>query len=242
VEADVIEIRQLDKRYGAVTAVDGVSFVAADGAITGLLGENGAGKTTTLGMVCGLLAPDSGSVLVDGAAAGSGVCRSRIGALLDHAGLYPRLTARENIFYHAELQGLRRPAVKARVGDILETLRLDRLADRPAGGLSHGERVRVAIARAIVHGPRNVILDEPTNGLDVPTVRALRDLLRRMRNEGRSILFSSHVLAEVRALCDQVVVLSRGRVVGRGTVEEICGDRTLEDAFLTMTERTEALA
>ena len=241
-EGDLIEIRQLHKRYGAVTAVDGVSLMAADGVITGLLGENGAGKTTTLGVACGLLAPDSGTVLVDGAVAAGSSCRSRIGALLDHTGLYPRLTARENVLYHAELQGLRTPAVEARVAETLESLRLDRIADRPAGGFSQGERVRVAIARAIVHAPRNVILDEPTNGLDVSTVRALRDLLRRMRSEGRCVVFSSHVLAEVRALCDHVVVLSRGRVVGQGTVDEICGSRSLEDAFLTMTERTEVLA
>jgi sodium transport system ATP-binding protein len=242
VEADVIEIRQLHKRYGAVAAVNGVSFVAANGAITGLLGENGAGKTTTLGMVCGLLTPDSGSVLVDGVVSGSTACRSRIGALLDHTGLYPRLTARENVLYHAELQGLRTPAMDTRVAEILEALRLDRIADRPAGGFSHGERVRVAIARAIVHGPQNVILDEPTSGLDVPTVRALRDLLRHMRGEGRCVVFSSHVLAEVRALCDHVVVLSRGQVAGQGSVDDICGNASLEDAFLAMTDRTEVLA
>ena len=241
-EGVLIEIRHLHKRYGAVMAVNGVSFVAADGVITGLLGENGAGKTTTLGMVCGLLTPDSGMVFVDGAVAAGSTGRSRIGALLDHTGLYPRLSARENVLYHAELHGLRTPAVETRVAEILETLRLDRIADRPAGSFSQGERVRVAIARAIVHAPRNVILDEPTNGLDVPTVRALRDLLRRMRGEGRCVVFSSHVLAEVRELCDHVVVLSRGRVVGQGTVDEIRGNRSLEDAFLTMTERTEVLA
>ena len=226
------------------TAVTDVSFVAADGTITGLLGENGAGKTTTLGMMCGVLAPDSGSVVVDGSIAGGCEDRRRIGALLDHTGLYPRLTARENILYFGELQGLRHPAVEQRVEEVLAALDLNRIADRQARTFSQGERVRVAIARAIVHGPRNVVLDEPTNGLDVPTVRALRALLRRMRAEGRCVVFSSHVLAEVRELCDHIVILSKGRVAAQGSIDAICraaGTSTLEDAFLTMTGRTELL-
>jgi sodium transport system ATP-binding protein len=241
----VIEIRQLHKRYGAIAAVNDVSFVAADGAITGLLGENGAGKTTTLGLVCGLLTPDSGSVAVDGSMGIASDDRRRIGALLDHTGLYPRLTARENIVYFGELQGLRHPAVEQHVDEVLDALGLDRIADRPARTFSQGERVRVAIARAIVHRPRNVLLDEPTNGLDVPTVRALRALLRRMRADGRCVIFSSHVLAEVRELCDQVVILSKGRVAAQGSVETICraaGVSTLEEAFLTLTGRTEVFA
>jgi sodium transport system ATP-binding protein len=240
----VFDIRQLHKRYGAIQAVTDVSFVAADGTITGLLGENGAGKTTTLGMMCGVLAPDSGSVVVDGSIAGGYEYRRRIGALLDHTGLYPRLTARENIGYFGELQGLRQPAVEQRVEEVLAALDLNRIADRQARTFSQGERVRVAIARAIVHGPRNVVLDEPTNGLDVPTVRALRALLRRMRAEGRCVVFSSHVLAEVRELCDHIVILSKGRVAAQGSIEAICraaGTSTLEDAFLTMTGRTELL-
>jgi len=240
----VFDIRQLHKRYGAIAAVTDVSFVAADGTITGLLGENGAGKTTTLGMMCGVLAPDSGSVVVDGSIAGGCEDRRRIGALLDHTGLYPRLTARENIVYFGELQGLRHPAVEQRVEEVLAALDLNRIADRQARTFSQGERVRVAIARAIVHGPRNVVLDEPTNGLDVPTVRALRALLRRMRAERRCVVFSSHVLAEVRELCDHIVILSKGRVAAQGNIDAICrtaGTSTLEDAFLTMTGRTELL-
>jgi sodium transport system ATP-binding protein len=240
----VFDIRQLRKRYGAIAAVTDVSFVAADGTITGLLGENGAGKTTTLGMMCGVLAPDSGSVVVDGSIAGGCKDRRRIGALLDHTGLYPRLTARENIVYFGELQGLRHPAVEQRVEEVLAALDLNRIADRQARTFSQGERVRVAIARAIVHGPRNVVLDEPTNGLDVPTVRALRALLRRMRAESRCVVFSSHVLAEVRELCDHIVILSKGRVAAQGNIDAICraaGTSTLEDAFLTMTGRTELL-
>ena len=241
----MFDIRLLHKRYGSITAVADVSFVAADGTITGLLGENGAGKTTTLGMMCGMLAPDSGSVVVDGSIASSSEDRRRIGALLDHTGLYPRLTARENILYFGELQGLRHPAVDQRVEEVLAALDLHRIADRQAGTFSQGERVRVAIARAIVHGPRNVVLDEPTNGLDVPTVRALRALLRRVRAEGRCVVFSSHVLAEVRELCDHIVILSKGRVAAQGSVEAICraaGAATLEEAFLTVTGRTEVFA
>jgi sodium transport system ATP-binding protein len=241
----VIDIRHLHKRYGEVAAVSDVSFVAADGTILGLLGENGAGKTTTLGMMCGLIRPDSGSVEVDGVPAEGARERRRLGALLDHTGLYPRLTARENIAYFGELQGLPRSDIDRRVEEMLQSFGLDRVADRPAATFSRGERVKVAIARAIVHGPQNVLLDEPTNGLDVSTARALRDLLRRMRDEGRAVVFSSHVLAEVRELCDEVVVLSRGRVVGQGTVPAICeeaGAETFEDAFLTLSGRTEVIA
>jgi sodium transport system ATP-binding protein len=241
----VIDIQHLHKRYGAVAAVHDVSFVAADGAILGLLGENGAGKTTTLGMMCGLIRPDAGSVQVDGAPAEAARERRRLGALLDHTGLYPRLTARENIAYFGDLQGLPRSDVDRRVEEMLESFGLDRVADRPPAPFSRGERVKVAIARAIVHGPQNVLLDEPTNGLDVSTARALRDLLRRMRDQGRAVVFSSHVLGEVREICDEVVILSRGRVVGRGTVPAICeeaGADTFEDAFLALTGRTEAIA
>ena len=241
----MIEIRHLHKQYGAVAAASDVSFIAADGTITGLLGENGAGKTTTLGMMCGLIRPDAGSVRVDGDIAGDARARRRLAALLDHTGLYPRLTARENIVYFGNLQGLARSDVGRRVDELLEAFDLDRLADRPARTFSRGERVKVAIARAIVHNPQNVLLDEPTNGLDVPTVRALRSLLRRMRDDGRAVVFSSHLLAEVRELCDQVVILSRGRIAGQGSVAAICGEagaETLEDAFLALTGRTEVTA
>jgi sodium transport system ATP-binding protein len=195
--------------------------------------------------MCGMLTPDSGSVAVDGSTGVGSDDRRRIGALLDHTGLYPRLTARENIVYFGELQGLRHPAVEQRVEEVLDALGLDRIADRPARTFSQGERVRVAIARAIVHGPRNVLLDEPTNGLDVPTIRALRALLRRMRADGRCVIFSSHVLAEVRELCDQAVILSKGRVAAPGSLETICraaGVSTLEEAFLTLTGRMEVVA
>jgi len=235
----MIEIQQLHKRFGHVTAVNGLSFTASDGAITGLLGANGAGKTTALGMICGLLAPDSGAVSVGGASSGRDR-RSLIGALLDHQGLYPRLTARENIAYFGELQGLSRPALGRRVRELVSALGLDELADRRVEGFSRGERLKVALGRALVHAPQHLVLDEPTNGLDVASIHSLRGLLRRLREEGRCVVFSSHVLDQVAALCDSVVIMARGRLVARGSVEALCtqaGAATLEDAFMALTSR-----
>jgi sodium transport system ATP-binding protein len=239
----VIEIRGLRKHFGDVTAVDGISFTAADGAVTGILGENGAGKTTTLGLICGLLAPDSGSIRIDGVAGGSHDLRRRVGALLDHQGLYTRLTARENIAYFGELQGLSGAVLERHVEQTVSVLGLDRIADRRSGGFSQGERLKVALGRAIVHRPQNLLLDEVTNGLDVPTVRSLREQLRKMRDEGRCIIFSSDVLEEVRALCDHIVVISKGRLAAQGGAEVICGQSgsaTLEDAFVKLTGCEEA--
>lgn len=236
----MIEIQELHKRFGHVTAVNGLSFTASDGAITGLLGANGAGKTTTLGMICGLLAPDSGMVSISGTASNGADRRSLIGALLDHQGLYSRLTARENIAYFGELQGLSHPALGRRVSELVSALGLDGLADRRVGGFSQGERLKVALGRALVHAPQHLLLDEPTNGLDVATVHNLRVLLRRLRDDGRCIVFSSHVLDQVAALCDSVVIVARGRLVARGTVAALCsqaGVATLEDAFMTLSTR-----
>lgn len=241
----MIEVQGLRKRFGPVTAVDDLTFTAADGTITGLLGENGAGKTTTLGMICGLLAPDSGSILIDGGPGGVHDARRRVGALLEHQGLYPRLTARENITYFGELHGLSRVALCDRVDRVVHGLGLDRIADRRTAGFSQGERLKVAIARAIVHSPRNLLLDEATNGLDVSTVRGLRALLREMRDEGRCLIFSSHVLEEVRALCDAIVIISSGRLVAHGSAEALCretGSATLEDAFVKLTDQRKVLS
>jgi sodium transport system ATP-binding protein len=220
-----------------VAAVDGVSFAAADGHITGLLGGNGAGKTTTLAMIGGVLKPDAGSIQIDGTDVRASLDgRRRLGALLDHTGLYARLTARENIRYFGALHGLQ--DLDERVSRTLTLLGLDALADRRAGGFSQGERMKVALARAVVHGPRNLLLDEPTNGLDVSSVRALRGWLKEMRDRGICIVFSSHVLEEVRALCDRIVILSKGRVTAHGTPDAICRDTgcdSLEDAFVRLT-------
>jgi sodium transport system ATP-binding protein len=236
----MIELTQLHKSFGAVAAVRGVSFTAPDGRITGLLGENGAGKTTTLALTCGLMSADQGSIRV-GSNSSRGTpldLRRRVGALLDHKGLYDRLTARENIEYFGRLHGLPAPVLGQRVDAVVHELGLERIVDRRTGGFSQGERMKVALARAIVHSPAHLLLDEPTNGLDIPAIHALRKVLRRMRDEGACIVFSSHVLEEVRALCDNVVIISRGLVVAEGDAMAICrqaGRTTLEEAFVALT-------
>jgi sodium transport system ATP-binding protein len=235
----MIEVRGLHKEFGRVVAVDDVSFSAADGVVTGLLGPNGAGKTTTLRMLTTLVSPDRGTALIDGqdVALDPVEARRRIGVLPDARGLYPRLTAREHVHYAGELHGLRGEALRARTDELLELLDMRGIADRRAEGFSHGERVKVALARALVHGPRNVMLDEPTNGLDVMSTRAVRDLIRRLREQGKCVLFSSHIMQEVSALCDRIVVIAHGRVVAEGTPEEIktrAGKDSLEEAFVSV--------
>jgi sodium transport system ATP-binding protein len=236
-QAHMIDVRNVHKRFGTVAAVSGVSFTAPDGCITGLLGRNGAGKTTTLAMTCGLLRPDRGDIQV-GSASGHPMARRRqVGALLDHKGLYERLTARENILYFGALHGLSGRGLDDRVQDVLRQLGLEDVADRRIAGFSQGERMKVALARAIVHGPPHLVLDEPTNGLDIPTVRGLREALRQMRDQGTCIIFSTHVLDDVRALCDRVVVIVHGRAMAEGESTDICraaGCATLEDAFLQL--------
>ena len=242
----MLEVRSVRKRFGSVIAVDGVSFTAPDGQITGLLGENGAGKTTTLAMIGGVLTPDDGSIEIDGADVRTPRDgRSTLGALLDQRSLYSRLTARENIRYFGELHGLSAQQLDDRVLQTLTLLGLQGLADRRTAGFSQGERMKVALGRAIVHGPRNLLLDEPTNGLDIPAVRALRGWLADMRDRGMCILFSSHVLDDVRALCDRIVVISKGRVAAVGTPDAICRQTdcdSLEDAFVRLTATDEVMA
>jgi len=233
----MIEVEGLRKRYGSVTAVDGVSFAAPDGRITGLLGANGAGKTTTIGMICGVVTPDAGSVRIDGVTAPIEM-RRRIGALHDHKGLYMRLTARENIRYFGQLHGLSGAELEGRVQTVVSRLGLNAVADRQTAGFSQGERMKVALARALVHDPRTLLLDEPTNGLDIPTVRAFRQLLSDLRAQGTCIVLSSHVLEDVSAVCDDLVIIARGRVVAAGSQQEICrraGAGSLEDAFMRLT-------
>jgi sodium transport system ATP-binding protein len=218
-------------------AVNGVSFTAADGEITGLLGPNGAGKTTTLRMLYTLMQPDRGRVLVDGldVASDPEAVRARLGVLPDARGLYKRLTARENIEYFARLHSLGDAMIAARIEQLSRALDLGEFLERRTEGFSGGQRTRTAIARALVHDPRNVLLDEPTNGLDVMTTRALRAFLRALRAEGRCVLLSSHVMQEVAALCDRVVVIASGHVVAQGTPEELrarTGAANLEDAFV----------
>ena len=243
----MIVVDALAKRFGAVEAVRSVSFSAADGRVTGLLGPNGAGKTTTLRMISTLVAPSAGTVRVDGFDAGrdAPAVRARIGVLSDARGLYARLTARENIAYYGDLHGVSRPAIAASIERLAALLEFESLLDRRTDGYSQGERMKVAIARALVHDPPNVILDEPTNGLDVMTTRSLRDAVRRLREAGKCVLFSSHVMQEVAALCDEIVIVAHGIVVASGTPEAIresaqCAD--LEDAFVRLTGITQESA
>jgi len=246
----VIEVDSLAKSFGKraeVKAVDGVSLVAPDGAITGLLGPNGAGKTTLLRMLATLIVPTSGTARVDGHDVVNArfAVRRSIGVLSDARGLYPRLTGRENIRYFGELHGLRGAALEARVDDLVGVLGIADIADRRAQGFSQGERMKVAIARALVHDPQTLLLDEPTNGLDIMSTRALRELLLRLRAAGKCLLFSSHVMQEVSALCDRIVILGHGRVAAEGTAPELLaqtGAASLEEAFVRLLGSGEGLA
>jgi sodium transport system ATP-binding protein len=235
---DVHDLRKtFQAKTGPVKAVDGVSFTARDGEITGLLGPNGAGKTTALRMLYTLMRPDQGTVKVDGvdAAVDPTTVRRNLGVLPDARGVYKRLSARENIAYFGRLHGLDEATIAARTGKLVAALGMADFADRATEGFSQGQRTKTAIARALVHDPRNVILDEPTNGLDVMTTRALRAFLISLREEGRCVLFSSHIMQEVAALCDRIVVIAKGRVVAQGTADELraqTGQSNLEDAFV----------
>lgn len=233
-------------KTGTVTAVDGVSFTARDGQITGLLGPNGAGKTTTMRMLYTLMSPDRGQVTVDGIDATQDpvAVRRALGVLPDARGVYKRLTARENIAYFGELHGLSAVQIAARTQALSDALDMGDILDRQTEGFSQGQRTKTAIARALVHDPRNVILDEPTNGLDVMTTRAMRGFLRQLRDEGRCVIFSSHIMQEVAALCDRIVIIAKGTVVAAGTADELreqAGEDNLEDAFVKVIGSEEGL-
>jgi sodium transport system ATP-binding protein len=233
----MIEVQGLCKTFGTVRAVRDVGFSARDGEITGLLGPNGAGKTTTLRMLYTLMKPDAGTISIDGLDAQHDALavRRRIGVLPDARGLYKRLSARENIEYFAALQGLTPAETRVRCESLIDALDMRALAERRVEGFSQGERVKVAIARALVHDPANVLLDEPTNGLDVMATRGLRDFLRGLKAAGRCVLLSTHVMQEVAALCDRIVIIGGGRVIADGTPDELrgrAGQAQLEDAFL----------
>ena len=225
-----------------VQAVRGVNLQAPNGRITGLLGPNGAGKTTTLRMLGGLFAPDSGTITVDGIAVADQPRQAlaRMGILGDAHGLYPRLTARENVIYFGQLQGMERDAADARVQELSRLLDMASILDRRSEGFSQGERMKTALARALVHDPANIVLDEPTNGLDVLATRALREALRHLRSPeggGKCIVFSTHIMPEVQQLCEHVVVMAQGRSVAEGTVEELLaltGETSFEDAFVKL--------
>jgi sodium transport system ATP-binding protein len=243
----MIEVNDLHKAFGKVIAVDGATFTARDGEITGLLGPNGAGKTTTLRCLYTLMRPDRGQVLVDGidGVADPVAVRRRLGVLPDARGLYKRLTARENIAYFGRLHGLDEATIRTRTAAAVAALDMGDFADRVAEGYSQGQRVKTAIARALIHDPKNVILDEPTNGLDVMATRAMREFLKRLKHEGRCVLFSSHIMQEVAALCDRIVVIAKGRVVADDTPDALraqTGETNLEDAFVKLIGSEEGLA
>ena len=243
----MIEARNLSKRFGEVQAVSDVSFRAADGQITGLLGPNGAGKSTTLRLLYGVLESDGGASLIDGLdiAGETSAARARLGVLPHAAGLYGNLTARENIEYFGALHGLASSTVAQRVDELTRTLDMQGFIDRRAKGFSQGQRVKTALARALVHSPRNLILDEPTNGLDVMAIRNLRELLKRLQSEGHCILFSSHVMQEIGALCDRVVIIGAGRVLADdapAAVRERLGAASFEDAFLQVLGGSEGMS
>lgn len=242
----MIKVKNLSKNFGSVQAVKNVSFEALDGRITGLLGPNGAGKTTTLRILYTVLKPDGGRAEVDGVDVTEDALtvKQSLGALSDSKGLYPRLTSRENIRYFGQLQGMRGAELEDRISQLAKLLEMDHIMDRRTEGFSTGERMKVAIARAVIHRPRNILLDEPTSGLDVMATRAMRTFIRRLRDEGHAILFSSHVMQEVAALCEKMVIIAEGKVVAAGSPEELkqhTGEAELEDAFVAAIGTAEGL-
>ena len=242
----MIQVQELSKSFGKVKAVQNVSFDAPDGRITGLLGPNGAGKSTTLRMLYTLLKPDNGTAKVDGFDVRESPIevQRRIGVLADARGLYPRLTSRENIRYYGRLHGLEGETLETQIESLFALLDMKSIADRKVEGFSTGEKLKVAIARALVHNPKNVLLDEPTNGLDVMSTRAMRQFIQRLREDGRCVLFTSHIMQEVAALCDHIVIISQGRVTANGTPEDLrkqTGRENLEDAFVAAIGSEEGL-
>ncbi len=242
----MIEVQGLKKSFGKVEAVKNVTFRAEDGQVTGLLGPNGAGKTTTLRILYTILKPDAGTALVDGFQIGrdSLQVQRKIGVLPDSHGLYPRLTARENIRYFGHLHGINAGTLDRRIEELVKLLEMEDIIDRKTEGFSTGQRSKVSIARSLVHNPANILLDEPTNGLDVMSTRAMRQFIQRLRDEGKCVLFSSHIMQEVSALCDHIVVIAEGNVVASGSPEMLkqqTGQDNLEDAFVRVIGSEEGL-
>lgn len=242
----MINVEGLSKSFGNVQAVKNVSFSAPDGQITGLLGPNGAGKSTTLRMLYTLLKPETGSAQIDGFDVREKPIevQKRIGVLADARGLYPRLTSRENIRYYGKLHGLEGARLESQIDALLTMLDMQPIADRKTEGFSTGEKLKVAIARTLVHNPQNILLDEPTNGLDVMSTRAMRQFILRLRDEGKCVLFTSHIMQEVAALCDQIVIISQGSVSAHGSPDELrkqTGKENLEDAFVAVIGSEEGL-
>ncbi|MEE8118837.1 MAG: ATP-binding cassette domain-containing protein [Gammaproteobacteria bacterium] len=243
----MIETRNLSKSFGKIQAVKDVSFTAERGKVTGLLGPNGAGKTTTLRIIAGVLRPDHGNATVNGhdVITAPDEARANLGVLPHSSGLYPRLSGLENIRYFGRLNGLQGKDLENSVAELSAMLDFDEFARRKAEGYSHGQKIKIALARALVHRPASMILDEPTNGLDVMATRNLRELIRRLRDAGKCVLFSSHVMQEVAALCDEIIIIGHGKVLAAGTPDVIrqqTGEENLEEAFVKVIGSEEGLA
>jgi sodium transport system ATP-binding protein len=242
----MIVVEGLTRRFGDIVALDSVAFTAPDGAITGILGPYGAGTTTLMRILATLIPPDAGKASVDGHDCVDDAfdVRQRFGILSDAKGLYPRLTARENVAYFGALHGMPSPVIAARIETLFRDLAMTSLRDRRTDGFSQGEKMKTAIARALVHDPQNVLLDEPTNGLDVIATRAMRELILALKTAGKCVLFSSHIMQEVSAVCDRIVILDRGRVVAAGSPDQLLhatAAPTLEDAFVALLGTAEGL-
>ncbi|MCR4424987.1 MAG: ATP-binding cassette domain-containing protein [Firmicutes bacterium] len=242
----MIDVRDLTKHYGDVRAVDGVSFTCPDGKITGLLGPNGAGKTTTLRMIAGLIRPMRGTAVVDGydVTQEPSQVRKALGVQSDMTGVYPRLTAREHFRYYGRFYGIVGRDLEERVQGVIDLLGMGEFADRRAHGFSRGQRQKIVIGRALVHNPRTIIMDEPTNGLDVMAVRETRQTIRDLRDRGHCILFTTHYMDEAERLCDYVAIIVRGKMVAFGSPAELrarTGEDNLEDAFVALAGGREGL-
>ncbi len=242
----MIEVSNVSKSFGDVKAVQNISFTMNDGEITGLLGPNGAGKTTTLRMLYSLLPPDEGTIRIDGLDPINNAMdiKRTLGVVPDGRGLYKRLTARENIAYYGELHGMNKALIRERTDELASTLNMEDFIDRRTDGFSQGQQVKVAIARAMVHGPQTVMMDEPSNGLDVMTTRALRHYILNLKANGHSVVLSTHIMQEVAALCDRIIIISGGRIAADGTPDELCqrsGKASIEDAFVALIGSDEGL-
>jgi len=243
----MIEVHDVRKAFGAVQALGGVSFTARDGQITALLGPNGAGKTTLLRTLVGLLKRDHGSILIGGVDPERNpmAVRRNIGFLTDQFGLYERLTTREYLHYFGELNDMQAPALRTRIGEVAELLSMEDILDRRAKGFSQGQRIKVALARTLLHRPRHLLLDEPSRGLDVMSTRALRTALNALREDGSCVIMATHVMQEVTHLCDDVIVIAKGHTVAQGSPDELCrrtGITNLEDAFVSLVGTEEGIA
>ena len=242
----MIKVSNLHKSFGKVKAVRGISFEVRDGEITGLLGPNGAGKTTTLRMLYSLLPPDEGEIRIDGLdpTTDAMAIKNTLGVVPDSRGLYTRMSARENIAYYGKLHGMTKADIRTRIDELVDTLDMGDFIERRTEGFSQGQRVKVAIARAMVHRPQTVMLDEPSNGLDVMSTRALRRYVLGLKNDGHSVILSTHIMQEVAALCDRIVIIAKGKIAADGTAEELLqqsGCDSLEDAFVHLIGSEEGL-